>query len=149
MKKLIVLRNSFLLLLLLGTQLSFAQSCPAPPPPIDKSSLVGAWQGNYTLEGKTYDLKLRIQEKDEKLSAMAALPDLNLPSSEFTAWICRSNELHMRLDLPENRAVKLIGKLQNGMLKGRFVYNKISGVCGVSRERFSLSRTNSSSIKME
>lgn len=148
MKKLIVLLTAFLLVSFSSPQLLCAQSCPAPSP-VDKSSLTGEWIGNYTYEGNTYDLKVRIQLNGEKLAARVALPDLNIPSSEFTSWVCQSNELHMRLDLPENRAAKFVGRLQNGMLTGRFVFNEVAGGCTVSKDSFSLLKTNSNNARME
>lgn len=149
MKKLIVLLTAFLLVSLSGTQLLQAQSCPAPPPPFDKSSLVGEWSGSYTYEGQTYDLKVNIRLNGEKLAATTALPNLDIPSSEFMSWVCQSNELHMRLDLPENRAAKFIGRLQDGTLTGRFVFNEVPGVCTVSKDTFSLVKNSSSSVRME
>ncbi len=123
-----------------------AQSCPAPPPAFEKSSLVGEWIGSYTYEGKTYDLNVSFQMEGEKLTATSSMPDLDIPSSEFTSWVCQSNELHMRLDLPRNQAVKLIGRPNNGVLSGRFVYNQPKGVCGASKDRFTLTKVGSSNL---
>ena len=149
MKKSILMPYAILLMLALGTQILAAQSCPAPPPSFEKSSLQGEWVGQYTHKGNVYGLQVNIQLKGEKLTATLALPDLNIPSSEFTSWVCQSNELHMRLDMPESKAVKFIGRHQNGKLSGRFVFNEVSGVCTVSTESFSIEKSSSSTLKME
>ena len=115
-----------------------AQSCPAPPPPPDKAEVLGQWEGTYTYEGKTYDLKVEFKEKGENFVANITLPALNLKKKEFQTWVCRAGEVHMRLDLEEGKAVKLIGYPENGVFSGRFVYNPVANVCGASRDKFTL-----------
>lgn len=144
MKNVIVWRLAILLFVLFGTQQMLAQSCPAPPPAFEKSSLVGEWNGQYTHEGQQYTLNVKIRLEGEKIIATTALPDLNIPTSEFTSWVCQSNELHMRLDLPENRAVKFIGRPVNDSMNGRFVFNETKGVCSIAKDRFTLVKTPTS-----
>lgn len=144
----IVLSAAFFMSFFGFTALNAQKSCPAPPPAFEKSSLVGEWSGAYTYEGQTYDLNMSIRLNGDQLSTTATLSGHDISNGTFTTWVCRSNDLHMRMDLPDNRAVKLIGYPENGALSGRFVYNAVQGTCTPAKESFSVTKT-SSTIKME
>ena len=141
------MNSRFILSLMVLLGLSFltnnrlsAQSCPALKT-VDKAEIVGKWEGAYTYEDKTYDLKVEFTEEGEKLVAKMALPALNLKKKAFQTWICRAGEVHMRLDLEEGKAVKLIGYPENGVFSGRFVYNPVANVCGATKDKFTMRKT--------
>jgi hypothetical protein len=134
------------LTLVFGVQL-VAQSCPAPPPAFEKAVLEGTWKGSHTFEGKTYNLSATISLNDEQLKAKLDVPYLDLKQTDFMAWTCQSNELHLRFDLSEGKAVKFVGRPNGNTLTGRFVYNEESNVCGKSTDVFKLEKTNTSVAK--
>lgn len=118
----------------------FAQSCSVPPPSFEKTALVGDWSGTYRHEGTTYDLKASITLDGEKLSTQITAPTLKLKKADFTTWVCQSNEVHMRFDLPGGKAVKFIGSPDGNLLSGRFVHPEESNVCGSARDKFTMVR---------
>lgn len=132
----------FVITFLFVSQNAIAQTCSkvcTPPPAIDAASLVGDWSGTCTFEGKTYDVRMNFQMVEGNLAANASLPGLDLPQTEYKTWICRSNDVHLSLNLPNGKVVKFIGRPENGELTGRFVYNE-ANVCSPARESFSLRR---------
>lgn len=140
----------FLLCFTCASQVSFSQSTAnvcAPPPPLNLDNLPGQWSGSYTYQGRSFDLKINFQLQEDKLQASAALPAFEIPEQEFTTWVCKSNEIHMRLDLPNNHAVKFIGVNKNGEISGRFVFNEPPNVCTVAKEKFTLKKTSALASK--
>lgn len=126
---------------------AFAQSCPAPPPAFEKSALVGDWSGTYSYDGKTYNLMARISLEGEKLYAQVTASDLKLKKADFTTWVCQSNEAHLRFDLPDGKAVKMIGRPNGDILSGRFVHPEESNVCGASSNKFTMERATTKVAK--
>lgn len=110
-----------LLVGILTPQFLHAQSCPATPP-VNTDNLVGEWEGHYALDGQLYPLQLTIHRQEDGLVAESRLQQLNIPNSRFTTWLCKSNELHLRLDLPDKRVVKMIGTPSDQNYSGRLIY---------------------------
>ena len=132
-----VLTLCLVMWLLVPTSLR-AQSCPAPPP-VNTTNLLGAWEGHYAFDGELYPLRVTIRKHEDGLVADGQLEQLNIPGSQFTTWLCASNELHLRLDLPDQRVVKMIGTPSDEAFSGRLVYYP-SPDSPVQREVFALKK---------
>jgi len=116
-----------------------AQTCPAPPD-LDKAAIPGQWEGTYTYEGNTYDLIMQVRLVGDQLVTRCTVEGLDLENRTFTTWICASNEVHMRLDLEEGKAVKLVGRPDGDQWTGRFVYNDRPGTCGDNSNAFAMTK---------
>lgn len=114
-----------------------AQSCPAPPPPKDPQSMIGSWEGHYTFSGKINHFKIDVRSEGQKLVASSNLPQMGIRGVELTTWLCKSNELHMRVDMPDGRVLKLIGSPDDNKMSGRLVY---SSPAGTDREVFTVQK---------
>lgn len=106
-----------------------AKSCPptssqacSVPPPVNQASVIGHWEGHFTYAGKLQPFQIDIRQEGDKLIAEGRLDVFRIKTSKFTTWMCRSNEIHMRLDLADQRVIKLIGTPSKGQLNGRVVY---------------------------
>lgn len=117
-----------------------AQSCSAPPQ-VDKATLIGNWQGSFTYDNQIIPLQVQLVDKDEprQLKAITKLDALNIPKTELDAWLCKSGELHMRVDLADKRVLKLIGTPDQGKIVGRIVYYGADGEVA-AREVFTMAQ---------
>lgn len=127
-----------LILYFLAASSMEAQSCSAPPR-VDKAALVGDWQGSFTFNNQIIPLQIQLTDKDQaqQLIATTKLDALNIPKTEMDAWICKSGELHMRVDLADRRVLKMIGTPDQGKIVGRIVYYGADGAVA-AREVFTL-----------
>ena len=117
-----------------------AQSCSAPTP-VEASSLLGTWGGYFSFDGELHPFQIDIRQGEEGLIATSSLNKINIQESAFTTWICKSNEVHMRLDLPDQRVVKMIGSPKGQQFSGRLVYYP-SPESTVNREVFALKKSS-------
>lgn len=124
-----------------------AQSCSAPPR-VDKSSLIGEWEGSFTYNNEILPLQIQLLDKNQarQMRAITQIKALNIPKTEMDAWLCNSGELHMRVDLADNRVLKLIGTPDNGKIVGRVVYYGTDGQIA-SREVFTMAHRTASLFK--
>lgn len=124
-----------------------AQSCSAPPR-VDKSTLIGEWEGSFTYNNEIMPLQIKLADKKQakQLRAFTEIDALNIPSTEMDAWICKSGELHMRVDLADNRVLKMIGTPDNGKIVGRVVYYGTDGQIA-AREVFTMAHQTASLFK--
>lgn len=124
-----------------------AQSCSAPPR-VDKSSLIGEWKGSFTYNNAILPLQIKLADKSKakQLRAFTQIDALNIPNTEMEAWICKSGELHMRVDLPDNRVLKMIGTPDNGKIVGRVVYYGTDGQIA-AREVFTMAHNTTGLFK--
>ena len=124
-----------------------AQSCSAPAR-VDKSSLIGDWEGSFTYNNEIMPLQIKLADKNKakQLRAFTRIDALNIPNTEMDAWICRSGELHMRVDLADNRVLKMIGTPDNGKIVGRVVYYGTDGEIA-AREVFTMAHQTASLFK--
>ena len=95
------MKSRFMLSLMVLLGLSFltnnqldAQSCPAPPPPPDKAEVLGQWEGTYTYEGKTYDLKVEFKEKGENFKGGILSETLVLVNSHIQSMVVTTRWRH-------------------------------------------------------
>ena len=137
MKKSIIITTVMAFFFAIGLQ---AQSCPAPTP-MDQKTLIGEWKGQYTYNGEIHPITIKISEKAGTLHASTSLSSLKVKTNNFETWLCESNELHMRLDMPDNRIVKLIGSPSDGKISGRLVYHPDTNDTG-EREVFTVKKNS-------
>ncbi len=124
-----------------------AQSCSAPPR-VDKASLIGEWEGSFTYNNEIMPLLIQLTDKNQarQMRAFTQIDALNIPRTEMEAWLCKSGELHMRVDLADNRVLKMIGTPDNGKIVGRVVYYGTDGQIA-AREVFTMAHNNASIFK--
>lgn len=113
-----------------------AQSCSAPAA-VNKADLMGQWKGSFTYDNEILPLKVQLRNGAEQMEARTAIAALDVPNSTLDAWLCKSNELHMRVDLPDQRVLKLIGTPDDGKMVGRLVYYGRDGAVA-AREVFTM-----------
>ncbi len=116
----------------------YAQSCSAPAA-VNKADLMGQWKGSFTYDNEILPLKVQLRNGGEQMEAKTAIAALNIPNSTMDAWLCKSNELHMRVDLPDQRVLKLIGTPDDGKIVGRLVYYGQDGEVA-AREVFTMAQ---------
>ncbi|MBX2872891.1 MAG: hypothetical protein KTR30_12345 [Saprospiraceae bacterium] len=124
-----------------------AQSCSAPAR-VDKASLIGEWEGSFTYNNEILPLQINLADKNKakQMRAFTQIDALNIPRTEMEAWICKSGELHMRVDLADNRVLKMIGTPDNGKIVGRVVYYGTDGQIA-AREVFTMAHNTTSLFK--
>lgn len=124
-----------------------AQSCSAPPP-VNKAGLIGDWEGSFTYNNEILPLQIQLLDKNQakQMRAITQIKALNIPRTEMEAWLCKSGELHMRVDLPDNRVLKMIGTPDNGKIVGRVVYYGTDGQIA-AREVFTMAHNTASLFK--
>ena len=124
-----------------------AQSCSAPPP-VDKATLIGNWEGSFTYNNEIIPLQIQLLDKNEprQMRAITQLDALHIPKTEMDAWLCKSGELHMRVDLADNRVLKLIGTPDKGKIVGRVVYYGTDGEVA-AREVFTMANSTENLFK--
>ena len=124
-----------------------AQSCSAPPR-VNKATLIGEWEGNFTYNNEILPLQIKLVDKNKakQMRAFTQIDALNIPRTEMEAWICKSGELHMRVDLADNRVLKMIGTPDNGKIVGRVVYYGTDGQIA-AREVFTMAYNTTSLFK--
>jgi|GEM_PF-1642884 len=124
-----------------------AQSCSAPPP-VNKAALIGDWEGSFTYNNEIIPLQIQLVDgkKKKQMKAITSISALNIPETQMDAWLCKSNELHMRVDLPDSRVLKLIGTPDKGKIVGRMVYYGTNGEIA-AREVFTMAHNTTSLFK--